>query len=55
MPESLFGKKKERRSRGRRREGGEGAAPLCRRPVQLKVVAAPQDPHAAVQSAGKAA
>jgi hypothetical protein len=44
MPESLFRKEKERRSRGRRRKGGEGAAPLRRRPVQLKVVAAPLDP-----------
>jgi hypothetical protein len=55
MPESLFRKEKERRSTGRRREGGEGAAPLRCRPVQLKVVAAPPDPHVAVRPAGEAA
>jgi hypothetical protein len=55
MPESLFRKEKERRSTGRRREGGEGAAPLRRRPVQLKVVAAPPDLHVAVRPAGEAA
>jgi hypothetical protein len=47
--------RKRKEKQGRRREGGEGAAPLRRRPVQLKVVAAPQDPHAVVRSAGKAA
>jgi hypothetical protein len=55
IPQPLFRKEKERRSRGRRREGGEGAAPLRRRPVQLKVVAAPPDPHVAVRPAGEAA